>query len=117
MEKKNLTQFASILSLRQCEKACALGILTPETIKCTETIVAAQKTREIEYLGEVEFVSTSQNVQSILSAFNKINDKFGRTNGATVKPPAQSGSYHNHLFGDGRPCGMPKKDDTQLTYR
>lgn len=94
-----------------------MGILTPDTIKCTEAIVAAQKTTAIEYLGEVEFVSTSQDVRSILSAFNKINEKFGRTNMVTVKPPAQSGSYHQHVYGEGRWCGMPKKDADQLTYR
>lgn len=98
-------------------KACALGVLTPETIKCTESIVAAQKTREIEYLGEVEFVSSSQDVQSILRQFNKINEKHGRTNAVTVKPPAQSGSYHNHVYGEGKPCGMPYKDGDTLQFR
>lgn len=94
-----------------------MGVLTPDTIKCTESIVAAQKTREIEYLGEVEFVSASQDVLSILSAFNKINEKFGRNSAVTVKPPTQSGSYHQHVYGEGRACGMPKKDIDQLTYR
>lgn len=97
--------------------ACALGILTPETIKCTESVVAAQKTREIEYLSEVEFVSSSQDVASILSAFNKINEKFGRTTVVTVKPAEESGSYYQHVFGNGRHCGMPKKDGEKLTYR
>lgn len=99
------------------KKACALGILTPETIKCIETIAAAEKTREIEYLSEVEFVSPYQDVASILSGFNKINEKFGNQKGVTVKPPAQSGSYHQHTYGNGRPCGMPLKDDETLTYR
>lgn len=97
--------------------ACALGILTPETVKCTESIVAAQKTREIEYLGEVEFVSSNQDVASILSGFNKINEKFGRTKVVTVKPASNSGSYHQHAYGEGKSCGMPKKDTTQLTYK
>lgn len=99
--------------------ACALGILTPDTIKCTESIIAAQKTREIEYLGEVEFASTNKDVASILSGFNKINEKFGRSRVATVKPPSNSGSYHQHAYGDGKTCGLPKKDKGLhiLTYK
>lgn len=97
--------------------ACSLGVLTPQTIKCTESIAAAQKTREIEYLGEVEFVSSNQDVASILSGFNKINEKFGRTKVVTVRPASNSGSYHQHAYGGGKSCGMPKKDGDQLTYR
>lgn len=94
-----------------------MGILTPETIKCTDSIAAAKKTREIEYLGEVEFVSSNQDVASILSGFNKINDKFGKTKMVTVKPDSNSGSYHQHTYGEGKSCGMPKKDGDQLTYK
>lgn len=97
--------------------ACGLGTLTPQTVQCTESIVAAQKTREIEYLGEVDFVSSSQDVASILSGFSKINEKFGRPKGVTVKPPVNSGSYYQHSFGLGKPCGMPKKDAETLYYR
>lgn len=97
--------------------ACALGILTPDTIKCTESIAAAEKTREIEYLGEVEFVSPYQDVASILSGFHKINEKFGRPSMVTVKPPAQSGSYHQHSYGTGKPCGNPKKDGDKIQYK
>lgn len=79
--------------------------------------MAAQKTREIEYLGEVEFVGSNQDVASILSGFNKINEKFGRPRVATVKPASNSDSYHQHTYGDGKPCGMPKKDKEQLTYK
>lgn len=97
--------------------ACALGILTPQTVQCTESIVASQKTREIEYLGEVEFVSSNQDVASILSGFSKINEKFGRQKGVTVKPPVISGSYYQHSFGQGKPCGMPKKDLETIYYK
>lgn len=94
-----------------------MGILTPDTIKCTESIAAAEKTREIEYLSEVEFVSPYQDVASILSGFNKINEKFGRPSLVTAKPPAQSGSYHQHTYGAGKHCGPPKKETTILTYK
>lgn len=97
--------------------ACALGILTPEIIKCKESVAAAQKTREIEYLGEVEFVSSNQDVASILSGFNKINEKFGRQKVATGKPASNSGSYHQHMYGEGKTCGMPRKEGEQLTYK
>lgn len=94
-----------------------MGILTPETIKCTELVAIAQKTREIEYLGEVDFVSSNQDVASILSGFNKINEKFGKTRVVTVKPSEHSGSYHQHSYGEGKTCGVPLKDDDVLTYR
>lgn len=94
-----------------------MGILTPDTIKCKETVAAAQKTREIEYLGEVEFVSSNQDVASILSGFNKINEKFGRSRVATIKPASNSDSYHQHTYGEGRTCGVPKKENEQLTYK
>lgn len=92
-----------------------MGILTPDMVHCTESIAAAQRTREIEYLGEVEFISSNQDVASILSGFNKINDKFGKENSLTSKP--NSGSYYQHNFGGGKPCGMPKKIEDTLLYR
>lgn len=112
-----MTEFSPIFFSNLKTLACALGILTPDTIKCTESIAAAEKTREIEYLSEVEFVSSYQDVASILSGFNKINDKFGRTKVVNVKPAAQSGSYHQHTYGNGKSCGMPKKEDDKLHYK
>lgn len=94
-----------------------MGILTPKTIECTVSKVAAQKTREIEYLGEVDFVSSNQDVASILSGFNKINEKFGKSKMVTVKPPENSDSYYQHLYGNGKPCGMPKKEEDRLIYK
>lgn len=94
-----------------------MGILTPKTIKCTESIAAAQKTREIEYLGEVEFVSSNQDVASILSGFNKINEKFGKSKVVTTMPSSSSVSYHQHSYGQGKGCGMPKKDGEFLIYK
>lgn len=96
--------------------ACSLGILTPPTVQCTESIAAAQRTREIEYLGEVEFVSSNQDVASILSGFNKINEKYGKPTAITTKP-SHSGSYYQHLFGDGKPCGIPKKVEDTVIYK
>lgn len=95
--------------------ACSLGILTPSTVQCTESIVAAQKTREIEYLGEVDFISSNQDVASILSGFNKINEKYGKKPGIPGK--SIGGSYYQHTFGDGKPCGMPKKVEESVIYR
>lgn len=92
-----------------------MGVLTPDSVHCAQSIAAAQKTREIEYLGEVEFASSNQDVAGILSGFNKINEKFGKSNGLTSKP--NSGSYYQHSFGDGKPCGMPKKVEDTLLYR
>lgn len=94
-----------------------MGILTPDTIKCTEAIAAAKKTREIEYLGEVEFVSSNQDVAGILSGFSKINEKFGRRKLGTADSALNSGSYHQHIYGEGKSCGIPKKDGDQLTYK
>lgn len=94
-----------------------MGILTPQTVQCTESMVAAQKTRDIEYLGEVDFISSNQDVASIISGFNKINEKFGKSKVVTVKPSVGSGSYYQHLYGNGKPCGMPKKEDDKLIYK
>lgn len=79
--------------------------------------MAAQRTREIEYLGEVDFVSSNQDVASILSGFNKINDKFGKTSPLLGSKSENSGSYYQHSFGVGKPCGMPKKIEDTVLYR
>lgn len=82
---------------------------------------AAQKTRvqqENEYLGEIDFVSSNQDVASILSGFSRINDKFGHANTiSTSLSPENSGSYHQHNYGHGKPCDMPKKIDDTILYK
>lgn len=75
------------------------------------------KVREVEYLGEVDFVSSNQDVASVLSGFNKINEKFGKYDQSHVEPTGNSGSYHQHNFGGGKPCGMPKKVEDTLVYK
>lgn len=94
-----------------------MGVLTPQSIQCTELIVAAQKTREIEYLGEVDFISSNQDVASILTGFNKINEKFGKPNAPLISKTGHSGSYYQHSFGVGKPCGLPKKYEEIIQYR
>lgn len=94
-----------------------MGILTPPTIQCIESVAAFQKTREIEYLGEVEFVSSNQDVASILSGFNKINEKYGKPTAALTTKSSNSISYYQHTFGDGKPCGLPKKIEDAVIYR
>lgn len=93
-----------------------MGILTPQTIRCMESIAAAQRTREIEYLGEVDFVSSNQDVASILTGFNKINDKFGESK-ILANKPGNSLSYYQHTFGDGKACETPKRIDDVILYK
>lgn len=82
-----------------------------------ETIVAAQQTRESEYLGEVEFVSSTQDVASILTGFKKMNDKYGKSNNVLAVKPENSGSYYQHSFGDGKACEMPKRVEDTILYK
>lgn len=94
-----------------------MGVLTPQTVHCMETIQAAQRTREIEYLGEVEFVSSNQDVASILTGFKKMNEKYGKSKNILAQKPENSGSYYQHTFGDGKACGMPKRVDDTILYK
>lgn len=82
-----------------------------------ETIVAEQRAREIEYLGEVEFVSSNQDVASILSGFKKMNDKYGKAKNVLVPKTDNSGSYYQHTFGDGKACVMPKRVEDTILYK
>lgn len=76
------------------------------------------RTREVEYLGEVEFVSSNQDVASVLSGFNKINEKFGQHNVIMANENnVNSGNYYQHNFGDGKPCSMPTRVEDALLYR
>lgn len=97
-------------------------MLQPHTLQCGMADAAAQKTRvqqETEYLGEIDFVSSNQDVASILSGFSRINDKFGNSNAVSItsSAPENSGSYHQHNFGLGKPCDLPKKDEDTILYK
>lgn len=92
---------------------CELGVLSPQTIQCG---TGARRSRE-EYLGEVEFVNSNQDVASILSSFSKINEQNGLTNTLSTGTVPNSGSYYQHNYGHGKPCGLPKKVDGALLYR
>lgn len=101
---------------------CSLGVLTPQTVQCMPVKVPAAaaaappRTRDSEYLGEVDFVSSNQDVASILTGFSKINDKFGKSKAIKVKAE-NSGSYYQHTFGEGKPCGMPKRVEETILYK
>lgn len=86
--------------------------MSPQTIQCGS---GARRSRE-EYLNEIEFVSSNQDVASILSGFNKINEQnWGNTLSTGTIP--NSGSYYQHIY-SGKPCEMPKKvDGAALLYR
>lgn len=94
-----------------------MGVLTPKTVHCKETIVVAQRAREIEYLGEVEFISSNQDVASILTGFKKMNDKYGKSTNILTEKSEDSGSYYQHSFGEGKPCGMPKRIEDTILYK
>lgn len=91
---------------------CALGTLSPQTIQCGS---GARKSRE-EYLGEVEFVSSSQDIAGLLSGFNKINANNGIMN-ALPDDEVKHTSFAKHDFGHGKDCGLPKKDEDTLLYK
>lgn len=93
-----------------------MGILTPQTVHCAESIAAAKRTREVEYLGEVEFIGSNQDVASILTGFNKINEKFGKTKLLTSKL-GHSDSYYQHSFGEGKPCEVPERVEDAILYK
>lgn len=81
---------------------CALGTLSPPSIHCG---TGARRSRE-EYLAEVEFVSTDQELNGLLNGYSqKINNNpnangFGRVN-----------------FETGKDCGSPARVDDALVYR
>ncbi|XP_031618739.1 uncharacterized protein LOC116337915 isoform X2 [Contarinia nasturtii] len=97
---------------------CSLGNLTPQTVQCQPAQISAiaKKTRESEYLGEVDFFSSNQDVTSILTGFNKINEKFGKSKILNMKTE-NSGSYYQHTFGEGKPCGMPTRVEETILYK
>lgn len=98
---------------------CALGALSPPTVQCGSEGTGIRRSRE-DYLGEVEFVSSNQDVAGILSGFNKINAANGAANGAanTIEPePVIGSAFATHDFGSGKPCGMPEKIDEALLYK
>lgn len=99
-----------------------MGVLSPSRIHCEPMHDSAPNVRtqprESEYLGEVDFLSSNQDVASILSSFNKINEKFGQHNVfASDANKANDGSYYQHNYGHGKPCGLPKKVDDALLYK
>lgn len=99
-----------------------MGVLSPSLIHCEPMHDSAPnlktQSRESEYLGEVDFVSSNQDVSSILTGFNKINEKFGQHNVfASDANKANDGSFYQHNYGHGKACGIPKKVDDALLYR
>lgn len=107
--------FLSISTLYSA--VCALGTLSPQTIQCG---TGARRSRE-EYLGEVEFVSSNQDIAGLLTGFNKINANNGNMNTIeddTAEPAILSSAFVDHNFGDGKDCGLPKKiDDGSIVYK
>lgn len=73
---------------------------------------------DVGYLGEIEFASSNQDIASILSGFNKANDKFGHISTTSTSSSSEnSGSYYQHNYGNGKACGEPKKIDDAILYK
>lgn len=89
--------------------------MSPPNVQCGQEGSGVRRSRE-DYLGEVEFVSSNQDVAGILSGFNQINAANGAAN--TIEPESVIGSaFATHDFGSGKPCGMPEKVDEALLYK
>lgn len=82
---------------------CALGTLSPSIIHCG---TGARRSRE-EYLAEVEFVSTDNEFNGIMSGYGL---KPGAVNG-------NGGGFHRVNFESGRDCGSPSRVDDALVYK
>lgn len=80
---------------------CALGTLSPKTIQCG---TGARRSRE-EYLSEVEFVSTREDMNAVISGLN-----------AGAKAVDNSVQRIVNLEA-GKDCGTPRRADDALVYR
>lgn len=81
---------------------CALGTLSPSIIHCG---TGARRSRE-EYLAEVEFVSTDNEFNGIMSGYGT---KAAGSNG--------NNGFHRVNFESGRDCGSPSRVDDTLVYK
>lgn len=97
--------------------ACTNGVLEPHSLQCGLADTPKIQDNEVGYLGEIEFVSSNQEIAGILSGFNKVNDRFGHGTLSASSASANSGSYYQHNFGSGKACGMPKKLDDTIIYK
>lgn len=90
--------------------------MAPQTIQCG---TGARRSRE-EYLGEVEFVSSNQDIVGLLTGFSKINANNGNVNTIeddAAEPAVMSSAFATHDFGHGKDCGLPKKVEDALLYK
>lgn len=90
--------------------------MAPQTIQCG---TGARRSRE-EYLGEVEFVSSNQDIAGLLTGFSKINANNGNVNTIeedAAEPAVMSSAFATHDFGHGKDCGLPKKVEDTLLYK
>lgn len=80
---------------------CALGNLSPKTIQCG---TGARKSRE-EYLSEVEFVSTREDMNAVIN---------GLSSGAKA---ADTSVQRIVNLEAGKDCGTPRRADEAMVYR
>lgn len=80
---------------------CALGNLSPKTIQCG---TGARRSRE-EYLSEVEFVSTREDMNAVISGLST----GAKTVDNTVHRIANLEA--------GKDCGTPRRAEDALVYR
>lgn len=100
--------------------ACTNGILEPHSLQCGMADTAAPKPQdnEIGYLGEIEFVSSNQDIAGILTGFNKANKGSGHISPLSASVgPENSDSYYQHNYGNGKACGAPKKIEETILYK
>lgn len=87
---------------------CALGALSPPSIQCG---TGARRSRE-EYLAEVEFVSTDQDLNGL---FNGYGAKLNGNGGITVT--GNGNGFNRVNFETGKDCGSPARVDDALVYK
>lgn len=80
---------------------CALGNLSPKTIQCG---TGARRSRE-EYLSEVEFVNTREDINALISGLRK---------GAKAVDNSVQRIVNLET---GKDCGTPRRADEALVYR
>lgn len=78
-----------------------MGSLSPKSIQCGS---GARRSRE-EYLSEVEFVSTREDINALIS---------GLSNGAKQ---AEKSAPRIVNLETGKDCGMPSRVDDALVYK
>ena len=99
-----------------------MGTLSPQTIQCG---TGARRSRE-EYLAEVEFVSTDQEINGINNYMTKhVNNNINNNNNGITSGIDTAGvhgyGYNNGLhrvnFESGKDCGSPVRIDDALVYK